>query len=205
MTSSGRCHGPGCTQTARTEFFCSEVCQLNWDRQAAGLAPVKPWPPSGYVSPVTRAGGFLTPAAARSLTAIQRDLETRFAEALAVDHVQTPPTVPATVAVDGEVTRDTAPSMVEAIQRAAEMVRGMTPPPEPVKVTREQWAALRAQSPTYPPWAAPSTLSGVPVVLVDDPADATFPSDLAANPQVAPDPTRGWLSRWLDRLFGRTT
>jgi hypothetical protein len=142
MIASGRCHGPGCRETAVVEYWCSERCQLNWDRQAAGLAPVTPWPLPGYVSPVTRAGGFLTPAAARSLTAIQRDLETRFAEALAVDHVQTPPTVPATVAVDGEVTRDT---------------------------------------------------------------DPTFPSDLAANPHVAPDPTRGWLSKLIDRWTRRTT
>lgn len=36
MTSSGRCHGPGCTQTADGDF-CSEVCQNRWNRQAVGL------------------------------------------------------------------------------------------------------------------------------------------------------------------------
>lgn len=30
MTSSGRCHGPGCTQTAVVEFWCSERCQARW-------------------------------------------------------------------------------------------------------------------------------------------------------------------------------
>lgn len=38
-------------------------------------------------------------------------------------------------------------------------------------------------------------------------ADPEFASANAKNPQVAshPDPSRGWLSRWFDRLFGRTT
>lgn len=38
-------------------------------------------------------------------------------------------------------------------------------------------------------------------------ADPDFASANAKNPQVAshPDLARGWLSRWFDRLFGRTT
>lgn len=29
---SGCCHGPGCTQTTDGDF-CSEVCQVRWNRQ----------------------------------------------------------------------------------------------------------------------------------------------------------------------------
>lgn len=33
MNSSGRCHGPGCTQTAVVEFWCGEECQARWHGQ----------------------------------------------------------------------------------------------------------------------------------------------------------------------------
>lgn len=39
---SGRCHGPGCTQTAKVEFWCSEACQARWDRQLAAADPPRP-------------------------------------------------------------------------------------------------------------------------------------------------------------------
>lgn len=46
MTSSGRCHGPGCTQTAVVEGgWCSELCVGVWQwaksrREIADLAPM---------------------------------------------------------------------------------------------------------------------------------------------------------------------
>jgi len=43
MIGSGRCHGPGCTQTAVVaDGFCSESCQARWNGQfepAAGSEP----------------------------------------------------------------------------------------------------------------------------------------------------------------------
>lgn len=40
MIGSGRCHGPGCRNTARTEFWCSEACAGAWSRQYVGVAPL---------------------------------------------------------------------------------------------------------------------------------------------------------------------
>lgn len=39
--TGGRCHGPDCTQPALVEFFCGPGCQEAWERQAAGLPPVR--------------------------------------------------------------------------------------------------------------------------------------------------------------------
>jgi hypothetical protein len=127
------------------------------------------------------ASGWLTAAVEEA----RPEVEAAFAEAVE----QTAVTIPAP---------STDP--MEDILRAYEHIEQVAPP-EPVKVTREQWAALRAQSPTYPEYARPNLLSGVPVVLVDDPADATFPPDGAEFPQVAPkDPQVGFVRRWLDKL-----
>ncbi len=256
MISSGRCHGPGCTQTARTEFFCSEVCQLNWDRQAAGLAPVKPWPPSGYVSPVTRAGGFLIPAVERAAPEIQRGIERLLVDALNVDHIQTPlpPRPEATYS-------GTASSVMEDILRAYDLIEAM-PAPEPVRLTRSQLDQLREHCPPPRepvPSGAIETLIGHRIELVELEEDSTpyqlgfrrgavetfegdgpefeelppaldgdseervcrtltlpngdtellrrFPEPKGAISRAAyaPDPSRGWLSRVFDRLFGRTT
>lgn len=41
MTSSGRCHGPGCTREARVEFFCSETCQDRWNSGLERLTPAE--------------------------------------------------------------------------------------------------------------------------------------------------------------------
>lgn len=52
MTGSGRCHGPGCTQTADSDF-CSARCQSAWTADVMGVDPLP-------VRPVRRR--TLTPA-----------------------------------------------------------------------------------------------------------------------------------------------
>jgi hypothetical protein len=39
ITGSGRCHGPGCTQTAVVEYWCGERCQQVWAAQFGDSTP----------------------------------------------------------------------------------------------------------------------------------------------------------------------
>lgn len=91
-----------------------------------------------------------------------------------------------------------SPDVLENILRAYEHIEQVSPP-EPVKVTREQWDALRvvsAPAAPQPPWGSPSTLCGVPVVFVDDPAEATFPGiDVHSVDVEEQRPRRRWWRR----------
>lgn len=208
MIGSGLCHGPGCTRVQTVPYWCSERCQLNWDRQVAGLAPVKPWPTSGYASPITHAGGFLIPAVERARPEIQPPREVTYS--------------------------GTASSVMADILRVYERVSA-APPPGPFKVTRDQWQALRSANAPETAWAVGGPVAyGVPVVMVDTEEESTphlltqqkrppgVPEGVgpqllteawsrestsgAKFPQVAPeDPQVGFLSRWFRRVFGRTT
>jgi hypothetical protein len=197
------CHGPGCRREQTVPFWCSARCREAWDAQHAGVDLAR-----------RGAGGVFDAARDRILAAMEDGCP-----------LCPPGDVPITVAIEGNVVRDSAPSMVEAIQRAADLVREMAPPSrEPVKLTREQFEELRAASPTYPDYAQRSTFGDVPVVLVDSLEDSTpylhelarFSHAVEANrllvssgaefPQVAsegPQVARGWLGRWFGRMFGK--
>lgn len=66
MIRSGRCHGPGCQQAARVEYWCGEVCQARWN--AALTMPKPGHHPGGWVDPPA---GTLTPLAEVDLVPFQ--------------------------------------------------------------------------------------------------------------------------------------
>lgn len=201
MIGSGRCHGPGCQQSAVVEYWCSERCNAAWDRQTAGVsAPELPYGPTiaGIEREIVRAYG-VPPGL--------------------VEH--SPPTIGA---------------MIDLLDSLPDHGR-----PESVKLTRQQFDALRRDQPERTePWQSPSPAShlmGIPIELVDtveestpyleqrkrfqrslrDLADlgvghrfvmgafagAAFSQVASEEPQVAHSGERGWLARLLDRLFGR--
>jgi hypothetical protein len=179
----GLCHGPGCRREQTVPFWCSERCQEAWDARWGKRLP-DDWrtlPDAFTTAPAfTTAGGYTVPA----------------------------------------------PRPVFTMDELAHYYRLLEPPepPESVKLTREQFEELRAASPTYPDYAQRSTFGDVPVVLVDSLEDSTpylhelarFSRAVEANrllvstgaefPQVAPENpqvARGWLGRWLGRMFGK--
>lgn len=151
MITSGRCHGPGCTNPAVVEFFCCEAHQAAWAKQFVVVPP----------SP------FLLGAIAERMPVVREAVQAEMDRVVADIHTQ----------VSQQQIVHTAPgSMVEDIQRAYELVRDVEPP-EPVQLTRSQFDALQAANPPlgggYPVDGALCGLLGVPVELVDTVEEST--------------------------------
>lgn len=230
MIGSGRCHGPGCTQAVKVEFWCGETCRVNWDRQALGLSLLPPDTDVAWGSP-----GFFTQAVADAMPEVQRRIATAMDQTLA-DVRQT------------RIVHEPPGSLYEDIVRLYERMTD-APPVEPVKLTAQQLATLREHTAEPSRWqVGPSLgpLGGVPIEIVETEEESTpylerrkrfqratreagrhmpwlpagmslaFPQvepgePLPANPQVGDNNRRsevgerGWLADLLHRLFGRSS
>lgn len=75
MIVSGRCHGPGCQQAARVEYWCGEPCQAAWSRQFAGLTVNAPVPPQRRFIRPTPPAPFLWAAIEERMPAVREAVQ----------------------------------------------------------------------------------------------------------------------------------
>jgi hypothetical protein len=252
VISSGRCHGPGCTQTADGEF-CGPACAEAWHAQfrwlhgdgptrrpenervcpRCGMDCVTDWvdvtevgqpPGSEFV-----AGNLRCPQGHWDLQSetLQQHLEP-FQQAMdaAVRDLAAAADMPAAVLdpdPDGPTSADVFRShdlvawrdplvptsrlrdevgmslADDARARAAAAAQQHVPTVDETHVwgAEEIAAAERLTRREHQPTLANAEL------LVS--TNAGFSQVASKHPQVGPDPSRGWLARVLDRLFGRTT
>ncbi len=165
---SGRCHGPGCTREAKTEFWCSEACQARWDRQLAEADEPRP----------------VGPFRLHDVSFVGQPLTSEWT---------------VRVAIDGRLSEDSARTLPEAADRAVELVGEMTEGGEPQ--FEELPPALDGDTEERVCRARTAPVATIDSVRRDEDGLHVTGRWLP----LPPDPSRGWLSRTLDRLFGRPT
>lgn len=237
MITSGRCHGPGCTQTADGDF-CSERCSVAWQAQF--------WRPELPPQPHPEHFGLVPPSPDRlhadersprfSDLAAFRDAMDRAIHSLAEVTQMPSNLVDPDDPTSADVPRSHAPVRVawgdpvmptsrlrlgalanvppavlaigagsfgsgSAFAKAAEVER-LNDRLRQAFLDHADEALAEARRRAHTGFA---TYAQAVESMWSDPPE--FASANAENPQVAshPDPARGWLSRTLDRLFGRTT
>lgn len=187
---SGRCHGPGCTQTAVVEDgFCGEVCQARWHGQFDTQVPGR-----------LRAAAPVRPFVHVDLTGVQQAMGQALHEVSLLVHAVSnlpPETLAAAAGVMSPGMKAALAQRVDT-ERLTLNLRAVCPPGR----LDDALAEVRRRASGL--WRHEDAWQSV----IDEVASGRlFASANAGFPQVASnsDPSRGWLSRTFDRLFGRTT
>lgn len=179
---SGRCHGPGCRNKARVEFFCGEGCQAAWAKHLAGA------PASTAETPAWIAASAWTACVTPAARADVRDS--------VMQEIRSIELAAAAGTVD-------AAEQVPTFTRAASSVMddiAALPAPEPIKLTRRQMDTLASTRwPDSPPDASPlwgvgmtvADLSAVPIELVDTVEEST-PYQMTQRPRRLELPQTGF-------------
>lgn len=203
VEGSGRCHGPGCTHPAVDEW-CSPACEQAWNDQFHWLLGAAPaMPTGGLLSAVSAAEATVNleetlPALAATALSVD-DIQTpalgtggSSSSGLTLTWVPSPadPDAPTPAEMDagiqiggvvppGErITATFEADPMEAIRGAYERLGPIPPPPEPVRLTRSQFDALRGDAPapdsSYRYGGPIGDLTGVPIELVDTVEESTL-------------------------------
>lgn len=201
---SGRCHGPGCTQTAVVEYWCGERCQHVWAAQFGD-----PTPKMSRVRLDAAVARLDAEDAADARAASARVTVRLTSTPVEViddpDEASTEPSalrllvdnVPPAMLAIGASTLGAGAAIAKAaeVERLNDRLRRAFPDHADEALAE---ARRRAHSSFATYAQAVESMWSYP---------PEFASANAENQLVAshPDPSRGWLSRWFDRLFGRTT
>lgn len=185
---SGRCHGPGCTQTAVVEFWCGERCQFNWDQL--------------YAVPRETAGLPIEVVGASQTRPLQIAILGDSAERFSGPSPEFREAIRRFGASMGEIgaagAAIAACGVGQAVTHSVEVERltmhlRMACPPE-----RFNAALAEVDDLMHRTWMPRH--EALQRVL----SEGRFATSSAEFPQVASkDPQVGWFRRWLDRLAGR--
>lgn len=211
MSSSGRCHGPGCNREARAGDWCGESCAAAWERQF--WSPEHASPESGTAWSSRRADMLARASCECSVHPVTEHTARSAPSRISLLEDSADQTPPARLQLFREAIRNLGASLgsAGAAIGALGLSQSVTHAAEVERLTLH----LRM--------ACPPDRFDEALAMVEDLMDRTwmprhealqrvlaegrFVSTSAEFPQVAsnPDPTRGWLARVFDRLFGRMT